>query len=68
MTDFIKKLESKENLMFEESKVLFSNIMEGKYDENSIIKCVHTVGIHLLTRKPAKSSDARNAYHTCAVK
>jgi anthranilate phosphoribosyltransferase len=43
MTDFIKKLESKENLMFEESKVLFSNIMEGKYDENSIIKILNAL-------------------------
>tara|TARA_B100000767_G_scaffold263677_1_gene277702 strand:- start:97 stop:1092 length:996 start_codon:yes stop_codon:yes gene_type:complete len=38
MTDFIKKLESRENLSFEESKNLFSNIMEGKYDEDSIVK------------------------------
>ena len=43
MTDFIKKLESKENLMFEERKVLFSNIMEGKYDENSIIKILNAL-------------------------
>ncbi len=38
MADFIKKLKSNENLSFEESKNLFSNIMEGKYDEVSIIK------------------------------
>ena len=38
MADFIKKLESKENLSFQESKILFSNIMEGKYDEDNIIK------------------------------
>jgi len=38
MTDFIKKLESNENLSFEESKTLFSNIMGGIYDEISIIK------------------------------
>ena len=38
MTDFIKKLESNENLSFEESKSLFLNIMEGKYDEDAIIK------------------------------
>jgi anthranilate phosphoribosyltransferase len=36
--DFIKKLESKENLSFEESKTLFLNIMEDKYDEINIIK------------------------------
>ena len=43
MTNFIKKLESKENLSFEESKDLFSNIMEGKYDENSIIKILNAL-------------------------
>jgi|TARA_B110000444_G_scaffold167285_1_gene156302 anthranilate phosphoribosyltransferase len=41
MTDFIKKLESKENLSFEESKSLFLKIMEGKYDEQSIIKILN---------------------------
>ena len=41
MTDFIKKLESKENLSFEESKRLFSNIMEGKYSEDIIIKILN---------------------------
>ena len=43
MTNFIKKLESKENLSFEESKSLFLNIMEGKYDENSIIKILNAL-------------------------
>ena len=43
MTDFIKKLESKENLSFEESKDLFSNIMEGKYDEDSIMVVVQLI-------------------------
>jgi len=43
MADFIKKLESKENLSFEESKTLFSSIMEGKYDEVSIIKILESL-------------------------
>ena len=43
MTDFIKRLESKENLSFEESKSLFSNIMEGKYDEDSVIKILNAL-------------------------
>jgi len=38
MTDFIKKLESNENLSLEESKTLFLNIMNGKFDEISIVK------------------------------
>ena len=43
MADFIKKLESNENLTFEESKSLFSNIMEGKYDENTIVKILENL-------------------------
>ncbi|MDB9761156.1 anthranilate phosphoribosyltransferase [Pelagibacteraceae bacterium] len=43
MTKFIKKLESKENLSFEESKTLFLNIMEGRYDEVSIIKILESL-------------------------
>jgi len=43
MSGFIKKLESSENLSFEESKALFSNIMEGKYDEVNIIKILKSL-------------------------
>jgi len=43
MSGFIKKLESSENLSFEESKALFSNIMEGKYDEINIIKILKSL-------------------------
>jgi len=43
MIDFIKKLESKENLSLEESKGLFSNIMEGKYEEDKIIKILNAL-------------------------
>ena len=45
MTDFIKKLKSKENLSFEESKTLFTKIMEGKYDEISIISILKLLSI-----------------------
>ena len=43
MTDLIKKLESKENLTFEESKSLFSDIMEGIYNENNIVKILNAL-------------------------
>ena len=43
MTDFVKKLESKESLSFEESKSLFTNIMEGKYEEDNIIKILNAL-------------------------
>ena len=43
MNDFIKKLESNENLSFEESKSLFTNIMEDRYDDASIIKILESL-------------------------
>ena len=43
MTDFIKKLESRKNLSFEESKSLCANVMEGKYDEDNIIKILNAL-------------------------
>ena len=43
MTDFIKKLNSNENLSLEESKILFSNIMDGKYEEESIVKILEAL-------------------------
>ena len=43
MMDFIKKLETGENLSFEESKTLFSNIMEGEYDEIGIIRILESL-------------------------
>jgi anthranilate phosphoribosyltransferase len=46
MTDLIKKLESNENLSFEESKILFLKIMDGKYDEVKIVKI-----LELLSKK-----------------
>ncbi|MDC0426838.1 anthranilate phosphoribosyltransferase [Pelagibacteraceae bacterium] len=43
MIDLVKKLESRENLSFEESKKIFSNIMEGEYDEDSIVKILNAL-------------------------
>mgnify|MGYP003684091209 CR=1 FL=1 len=43
MTNFVKKLETKENLTFEESKNLFSNIMDGKYEEDTVIKILNAL-------------------------
>ena len=43
MKNFIEKLNSKENLSFEESKSLFLNVMEGKYEENDIIKILEAL-------------------------
>jgi anthranilate phosphoribosyltransferase len=43
MTDLIKKLESGETLSFENSKILFTNIMEGNYDEANIVKILESL-------------------------
>ena len=50
MTNFIKKLESGESLSFEESKSLFSNVMEGKYNEISIIKILKALSKKVETK------------------
>ena len=38
MTDIVESLKKGQNLSFEESKSLFSNLMEGKYEEITIIE------------------------------
>ena len=37
MTNIVEKLKKGENLSFVESKILFAELMEGKYSENEII-------------------------------
>ena len=43
MTNFIEKLKLKVDLSFEESKSLFTNIMEGMYDEDSIVRILNNL-------------------------
>ena len=43
MSDEITKLKQGQNLSFEESKSLFSNLMEGKHEENQIIEILETI-------------------------
>ena len=38
MSDIKEKLKEGLNLSFEESKILFNELMEGKYEESSIIE------------------------------
>ena len=38
MSDAITKLKRGQNLSFEESKSLFSNLMEGKHEKDQIIE------------------------------
>ena len=39
----MKNLKKGQDLSFEESKALFNELMEGKYDENSIIDILECV-------------------------
>ena len=43
MTNFLEKLKKGENLSFEESKLLFTSLMEGKFDEVSIIEILESL-------------------------
>ena len=79
MTDFIKKLESNKNLSFEESKSLFTYIMEGKYEEESIIKILNALsnkgetkdelagGIFVMRSKATLVKAPRGTIDTCGT-
>ena len=43
MSDTVTKLKQGQNLSFEESKSLFSDLMEGKYAENQIIEILESL-------------------------
>ena len=43
MTEIAQNLEKGKNLSFEESKSLFSDLMDGKYDDDSIIKILEAL-------------------------
>ena len=43
MSNFVESLKKGHNLSFEESKALFNELMEGKYDENSIIEILESL-------------------------
>ena len=43
MSDIANKLKQGQNLSFEDSKSLFSDLMEGKYEENKIIEILEAL-------------------------
>ena len=43
MTDIVENLKKGQDLTFEESKSLFSNLMEGKFDETAIIEILEAL-------------------------
>ena len=79
MSNILEKLKKLQNLSFEESKVLFSELMEGKYDENTIIEILDALlkkgetkdelagGIYILREKASKVKTDANTIDTCGT-
>ena len=79
MTDFVENLKKGQNLTFEESKSLFSNLMEGKFDEGAIMEILEALnrkgetkdelagGIYVLRDKASKVSSDSNTIDTCGT-
>jgi len=79
MADIIENLKKGQNLTFEESKSLFSNLMEGKFDETAIIEILEALikkgetkdelagGIYVLRDKASKVISDPNTIDTCGT-
>ena len=79
MSNFLENLKKGQNLSLNESKNLFKELMEGKYDENIIIKLLEALtkkgettnelagGIYVLRDKALKVSVEDNTIDTCGT-
>jgi anthranilate phosphoribosyltransferase len=79
MTNIVENLKKGQNLSFNESKLLFFNLMEGKYDEAVIIEILESLsqkgetkdelagGIYVLRNKANKVNTDTNAIDTCGT-
>ena len=79
MSNIKEKLKKGQNLSFEESKVLFSELMDGKHDENSIIEVLDCLqkkgetkdelagGIFILRDKASKVKTDPDTIDTCGT-
>ena len=79
MTDIVENLKKGQDLTFEESKSLFSNLMEGKFDETAIIEILEALikkgetkdelagGIYVLRDKASKVNSEPNTIDTCGT-
>ena len=79
MIDIIENLKRGQNLTFEESKTLFSSLMEGNYKENKIIEILEALikkgetkdelagGIYILRDKANKVNADANTIDTCGT-
>ena len=79
MTNIVEKLTRGEDLSFDESKFLFSELMEGKYEENKVIAILEAFikkgetkdelagGIYILRDKASKVKSDQNTIDTCGT-
>jgi len=79
MTDIVENLKKGQSLTFEESKSLFSSLMEGKFDEYTIIEILEALikkgetkdelagGIFILRNKANKVNSDTNTIDTCGT-
>ena len=79
MTNIIENLKKGKDLSFEESKILFNELMEGKHNENSVIEILDSLlkkgetkdelagGIFVLREKAAKVKTDQNTIDTCGT-
>ena len=79
MSNLLEKLQKGQNLSFENSKTLFAGLMEGKYDETTIIKILEALlnkgetkdelagGIYVLREKASKVNTDGNTIDTCGT-
>ena len=79
MTDIIENLKKGQSLSFVESKSLFSDLMEGKYNETTIIEILEAFikkgetkdelagGIYVLRNKANKVNAGHGAIDTCGT-
>ena len=79
MSNVKEKLKKGQNLSFEESKILFSELMEGKHNESSIIDILENLlakgetkdelagGIYVLREKASKVNTDENTIDTCGT-
>ena len=79
MSDIVTKLKSGQNLSFDESKSLFSDLMDGKHEEKQIIEILEALikkgetkdelagGIFVLRNKATKVLTDSNAIDTCGT-
>ena len=79
MSNIIENLKKGQNLSFEESKVLFNELMEGKHKESAIIEILESFskkgetkdelagGIYILREKANKVESDENTIDTCGT-